>query len=174
MEQPTKNPTATWEVSSWWLRLIVGRRPLRTLLRACGVAAVAFLLFRVLLVPIRVTGHSMEPTYRDGRVNFLNRCAYVRQGPQRGDVVGVQLEDSRLVLLKRVLGLPGEQVAVLDGRVAINGRVLAEPYVKGVGELRSHESALLGAQQYFIIGDNRGVSAYGVVRRGQIKGKVLF
>jgi signal peptidase I len=169
-----RNPTVRWEVSSWWLRLMVGRRPLWTLVRACLVAGVAVLLFQVLFVPIRVTGTSMEPTYPDGRVNFLNRYAYLRHGPKRGDVVGVQIEGSRVVLLKRVLGLPGEQVAVLDGRVAINGRVLEELYVKGAGQLRARESALLGEQQYFIIGDNREVSAYGVVQLGEIKGKVLF
>jgi signal peptidase I len=84
------------------------------------------------------------------------------------------VEGSRLVLLKRVLGLPGEQIAVLNGRVAIDGQVLDEPYVKGLGMLRTRESALLREDQYFIIGDNRGVSAYGVVRLREIKGKVLF
>jgi signal peptidase I len=168
------NTEPTWEVSAWWLRLIVGRRPLRTLVRMIVVVITAVVLFKVLLIPIRVTGHSMEPTYRDGRINFLNHYAYTRHGPSRGDVVGVQVEGSRLVLLKRVLGLPGEHVAVLDGRVAIDGRMLEEPYVKGVGQLRARESALLGDRQYFIIGDNRGVSAYAVVQLREIKGKVLF
>jgi signal peptidase I len=174
MEQPMKSATAPMEVSSWWLRLVVGRRPLRTLVRAGVVAGVAILLFKVLLIPIRVTGNSMEPTYQNGRVNFLNRYAYVRGAPRRGDVVGVQVEGSRLVLLKRVLGLPGELVAVLDGRVAIDGRILDESYVKGIGQLRSRALRQLGEREYFIIGDNRGVSEYGVVRFGEIKGKVLF
>jgi len=168
------NTGSTWEVSAWWLRLIVGRRPLRTLVRMIVVVVVALVVFKVLLIPIRVTGYSMQPTYRDGRVNFLNRYAYRRHGPNRGDVVGVQVKDSHLVLLKRVLGLPGEHVAVLDGRVAIDGRILDEPYVKGVGQLQARESALLGDHRYFIIGDNRGVSAYGVVQLREIKGKVLF
>jgi signal peptidase I len=174
MEQAMNNTGSTWEVSAWWLRLIVGRRPLRTLVRMIVVVVVALVVFKVLLIPIRVTGYSMEPTYRDGRVNFLNRYAYRRHGPNRGDVVGVQVKDSHLVLLKRVLGLPGEHVAVLDGRVAIDGRILDEPYVKGVGQLQARESALLGDHRYFIIGDNRGVSAYGVVQLREIKGKVLF
>ena len=168
------NTEPTWEVSAWWLRLIIGRRPLRTLVRMIVVAVVALLVFKVLLIPIRVTGYSMEPTYRDGRVNFLNRYAYRRHGPNRGDVVGVQVRGSRLVLLKRVLGLPGEHVAVLDGRVAIDGRVLEESYVKGVGHLRARESFLLSNYEYFIIGDNRGVSAYYRVQLHEIKGKVLF
>lgn len=165
---------STWEVSAWWMRLIVGRRPLRTLVRMIVVVIVAVVLFGVLLIPIRVTGYSMEPTYRDGRVNFLNRYAYRRHSPNRGDVVGVQREGSRLVLLKRVLGLPGEHVAVQDGRVAIDGRVLDEPYVKGVGQLRVRYSALLGDRECFIIGDNRGVSEFHVVQLSEIKGKVLF
>ena len=168
------NKGATWEVSAWWLRLIVGRRPLRTLVRMIVIVGVALVVFKVLLIPIRVTGYSMEPTYRDGRVNFLNRYAYRRHGPNRGDVVGVQREGSRLVLLKRVLGLPGEHVAVRDGRVAIDGRLLEEPYVKGVGQLRARFSALLSDHEYFVIGDNRGVSEFHVVQLREIKGKVLF
>ena len=168
------NVGSTWEVSTWWLRLIVGRRPLRTLVRMIVVVIVTVVLFRVLLIPIRVTGNSMEPTYRDGRVNFLNCYAYRWHGPRRGDVVGFQREGSRLMLLKRVLGLPGEHVAVLDGRVAIDGRVLTEPYVTGVGLLRARESALLSDHEYFIIGDNRGVSAYGKAQLHEIKGKILY
>ena len=174
MGQTMNNKGATWEVSAWWMRLIIGRRPLRTLVRMIVIVVVALVVFKVLLIPIRVTGYSMEPTYRDGRVNFLNRYAYRRHGPSRGDVVGVQVEGSRLVLLKRVLGLPGEHVAVLDGRVAIDGRVLEEPYVKGVGRLRARKSAILGGHEYFIIGDNRGISEFGVVELREIKGKVLF
>ncbi len=164
----------SWETSAWWLRLIIGRRPLRTLVRMLVLVGVAVLLFKVLLVPIRVTGMSMEPTYHDGRINFLNRYAYRWHPPRRGDVVGAEDGRSRLMLLKRVLGLPGEHVSISDGRIAIDGRLLDEPYVEGVGQLQYRASALLRDQQYFIIGDNRRVSAYGVVQLSQIKGKVLF
>ena len=57
---------STWEVSAWWLRLIVGRRPLRTLVRMArmfAVVIVAVLLFRFALIPIQVSGLSMYPTY---------------------------------------------------------------------------------------------------------------
>jgi signal peptidase I len=164
----------TLEVSSWWLRLIVGRRPLRTLVRLAVVVALTLVLFRVLFIPIKVTGSSMEPTYRDGRVNFINRLAYVRRGPERGDVVAILPEDSHYPILKRVLGLPGENVVLRNGRVAVNGEFLPEPYARGVGTTRELQTATLDEDQYFVIGDNREVTAYGRVKRADIKGKVLF
>jgi signal peptidase I len=162
------------EVSSWWLRLIVGRRPLRTLLRLLVVVIVALVLFRVVLIPIKVTGTSMEPTYHDGRINFINRLAYRRRGPDRGDVVAILMDDSRYPILKRVLGLPGENIVVRNGRVAVNGEFLQEPYVRGVGLATEQGMKSLGDDQYFVIGDNREVTAYGVVTLEHIKGKVLF
>jgi signal peptidase I len=164
----------TIEVSSWWLRLIVGRRPLRTLVRLLVVVALVLVLFRVLFIPIRVTGSSMEPTYRDGQVNFINCTAYRRHGPNRGDVVAIQMPDSRYPILKRVLGLPRENIVLRNGRVAVDGEFLQELYVRGVGTARETKTTSLGENQYFVIGDNREVTAYGVVTLDQIRGKVLF
>src|SRR5205807_3239723 len=69
-------------------------------------------------------GKSMVPTYHNGRINFINRLSFRWHGPKRGDVVAVQLDKSRLVLLKRVVGLPGERIAVRAGRMVVNGRTL--------------------------------------------------
>jgi len=164
----------TIEVSSWWMRLVVGRRPLRTLVRLAVVVVLTVVLFRVLFIPIKVTGSSMEPTYHNGRINFINRSAYFRHGPNRGDVVAIQTEDSRFPILKRVLGLPGENIVLRNGRVAVNGEFLEEPYVRGVGAARETKMTSLNEDQYFVIGDNREVTAYGKVTREQIKWKVLF
>jgi signal peptidase I len=162
------------EVSSWWLRLIVGRRPVRTLVRLLIVVGLTLILFRVLFIPIRVTGNSMEPTYVNGRINFINRLAYVRRQPERGDVVAILMEDSRYPILKRVLGLPGESIVLRNGQVAVNGEFLQEGYVRGVGLSRELRTTSLDESHYFVIGDNREVTAYGNVTLADIKGKVLF
>ncbi|MCL4177110.1 MAG: signal peptidase I [Verrucomicrobia bacterium] len=161
-------------VSTWWGRILVGRNPAVTLIRLVVLVVVASVLFKGVLIPVRVTGKSMEPTYRDGRVNFINRLAYRRSEPRRGDVVGLQTENSRLLVLKRIVGLPGERVSIRYGRIYIDGKALAEDYTDGQPIPPTLGERKLGAVEYFVIGDNRDLSAYGVVERRHILGKVLF
>jgi signal peptidase I len=162
------------EVSTWWGRMLIGRRPKRTLARLIVLVVASFVLFKFLFIAIRVTGHSMEPTYRDGRINFVNRISYRRHGPNRGDVVALREDGSRLVLMKRVAGLPGERVAVRRGRVIINGVPLDEPYVRGTEIPPTRNETRLKSNEYFVIGDNRDITAYGTVYRHEIIGKVVF
>ena len=154
--------------------MLIGRRPIRTVARIIVLILVSFVLFRFLFVPIRVVGNSMVPTYRDGRINLINRLAFRWHGPKRGDVVAVQLDNTRLVLLKRVVGLPGERIAVQAGRVVANGRTLDEPYARVSDSPPSQSEVALGSDEYFVIGDNRDISAYGVVHQHEVIGKVVF
>lgn len=155
-----------------WLRFLVGRRPAVTVLRVVVFLALYFGVFRQVYQPIRVTGVSMEPTYRDGRIKLLNVRAY-RGGvlPERFDVVAVRKRETLRVLLKRVLGLPGEVVEVVGGAVYIGGERVEEPYVQGRGISGTRRPVRLGAGEYFIIGDNREVTAYGVVTLDEILGR---
>jgi signal peptidase I len=170
--EANKNPPL--EVSSWWGRLLVGRRPARTLTRLIVLILVSFVLFKFLFLPIRVVGNSMAPTYHNGRINLINRLAFHWRAPKRGDVVAVQLDKSRLVLLKRVVALPGERVAVRAGRVVVNGRILDEPYANVADNPPTQRELMLGRDEYFVIGDNRDISAYGKVRQHEVIGKVVF
>jgi signal peptidase I len=162
------------EVTTWWGRMLVGRRPARTLARLIVLILVSFVLFKFLFLPIRVVGDSMVPTYHNGRINLINRLAFRWHTPKRGDVVAVQLDKSRLVLLKRVVGLPGERVAVRAGHVVVNGRVLDEPYAKVSESPPSQNEILLGADEYFVIGDNRDISASVAVHQHEFLGKIVF
>jgi signal peptidase I len=165
---------AASRVTSWWGRAVIGRNPAVTVVRMAIVVMISLVAFKLVLVPVRVTGKSMEPSYRDGRINFMHRLAYRVREPQRGDVVGIQFEGSRLILLKRIVALPGEGVAVRNSRVYVNGHALDEPYARGADIPPTREEVVLEADQYFAIGDNRDDSAYGLVRRAEIQGKVLF
>ena len=162
------------EIRSWWGRLLVGRRPRRTFIRLIVVVAAMLLVQKWLFVPVKVTGRSMEPTMRNGRLSVLNLMAYRVGEPQRGDVVGIQLKGRRMILLKRILGLPGERVQVRDGKVWINGQPLHEPYAHGDQIPSTVPESALKPNQYFVIGDNRDVSEYGNVERAELKGKALF
>jgi signal peptidase I len=170
--EANKNPPL--EVTSWWGRMLIGRRPARTLARLIVLILVSFVLFKFVFRPIRVVGNSMVPTYHNGWINLINRVAFRWHGPKRGDVVAVQLDKSRLVLLKRVVGLPGERIAVRTGRVVVNGRTLDEPYANVSGSPPSQDKIVLGPDEYFVIGDNRDISAYGTVHQHEVIGKVVF
>ena len=161
-------------VSSLWMRVVFGRSPRRTLIRLITLVSISFVLFRFVLIPIRVSGLSMLPTYSEGRISFVNHMAYRWKRPQRGDVVALRLPyENNVVLLKRIVGLPGERVRVADGRVFINGHLLAEPYAKKTDGL-SFREVELAPGECFVVGDNRRISVLGPVPERFILGKVLF
>ena len=167
----------------YWLRVAaIGRRPKRTLARLAALVAASVVVFNFVLLPIRVTGISMEPTFHDQTVNFINRLAYVRGEPQRGDVVGLRFSTNgtgavHVILLKRLVGLPGETISFSDSYLCVNGEPLEEPYLK----LRSpwnEPGKTLGPGHYYFVGDNRsmppGLHEHGVATRSQIVGRVLL
>ena len=158
-------------------RLIFGENPRRTLTRVVVLAAISFVTFRWVLVPIRTEGASMLPTYQTDRLNLVNRLAYLGGRPARRDVVAIQMAGPHVLYVKRVIGLPGERVSVVDGVVNINGAPLDEPYVKHRRPWQVDE-VTLGPNEYFVIGDNRGMSAgehdFGRVELPRILGRVVF
>lgn len=154
-------------------RWTFGRNPRLTVIRLVVVVGITFVLFKFIFVPIRVTGNSMEPTYRNGQINLINRRAYWSHPPQRGDVVAVREQGSSFVILKRIIGLPGELIAVHAGVVYINGKPLEEPYLKA--SVRWAEGARqLDPDEYYVVGDNRRLSYHSGVKREHIIGKVVF
>lgn len=161
-----------------WLRtLIIGRNPVFTMIRACILAVAALVVFKFFLLPIRVSGASMEPTYHENRINFINRLAYQNRGPGRGDVVGIRFAGHSVMLLKRVVGLPGELVGFSGGHVTIDGAPLNEPYVKFPSDWERHP-VMLGPDDFFVVGDNRSMPmdnhTFGIAKRERIVGKVLL
>jgi signal peptidase I len=141
------------------------------------LAAASFITFKWLLIPIRTEGSSMLPTYAPDKLNLVNRFAYSGAKPVRGDVVAIRMAGPRVLYVKRVIGLPGERVALRGGTVFINGSALPEPYVKHRRPWDVDE-VTLGQREYFVMGDNRGMSAadhdFGRVELERILGKVLF
>ena len=163
--------------TSVWRRIVMGRNPRVTLIRAGILAAVCFVLFGFMLKPLRVEGPSMLPSYRDGSINLLNRLAYRSSAPKRGDVVCIKTTGMHHLYMKRVVGLPGERIAIFDGLVFINGKPLDEPYVAERADWNLTEKQL-GPDEYIVIGDNRSMDqrwhSWGTVPREKIVGKVLW
>src|SRR5881394_3405599 len=74
-----------------WRRLVIGRNPKRTLARTFIWALGCILIGKFVLLPSRVKGISMMPTYKQDKVNFVNRLAYCFHPPRRGDIVAIKL-----------------------------------------------------------------------------------
>jgi signal peptidase I len=164
----------------WWQIVTVGRNPRVTLIRLLVLAGLTFFTFRYLCLPVRVTGISMSPTYRDGQRKFVNRVAFWFRDPERGDVVAVRTTGLSILYMKRVIGLPGERVRIVRGRVMIDGEEFEEPYLLNRAPWnwpRDGSERTLAPDEYLLIGDNRGMSQdshdFGIAKRNKIIGRVI-
>jgi signal peptidase I len=144
------------------------------------VLAVVVILF--LYQPVKVEGTSMMPALVDQERIFINKFLY-RFGlgrVERGDMVVFWFPgDTSKSYIKRVIGLPGDTIEVVDGAVRVNGQVLEEVYVPA--EYRDRQSSgpvLVAPDQYYVMGDHRSSSndsrAWGNVHKGFIYGKAVF
>jgi signal peptidase I len=158
-------------------RIVFGSHPRRTAIRILVLAVVSAVTFRWVLIPVRTQGISMQPTYESGTLKFVNRLAYVRHGPSRGDIVAIRLAGPHVVYVKRVIGLPGERLAIVHGQVLIDGSPLDEPYVRNRRPWDIPQVVLTGTE-YYVIGDNRGMRAsdhdFGRADAGRILGRILY
>ena len=136
---------------------------------------IALLIHVFLAQATRVYGQSMEPGLHTNQRLVIEKLSYHLHGPRRGDVV--VLHDpggSPELLIKRIIGLPGERVTIADGRVYSDGVPLDEPYLtqptQGGGR-----SWVVPPLHVFVMGDNRSVSydsrEGGAIPRGKIIGK---
>jgi signal peptidase I len=160
------------------LRLFVFGRNLKfTLVRAAILAVTCVVILQFVLLPIRIDGISMQPTYQDGSINFVNCLAYLRHEPRRGDVVGIRLAGHHVMYMKRIVGLPGETIAFVGGHLSINGQLLAEPYEKYACDW-NYGPVQLTPDEFFVVGDNRSMPKedhyFGRCERERIVGKILL
>ncbi len=155
------------------------RPPLwREVVETLLLALVAFVLLRLAVQNYRVEGPSMEPTLNDGQFLLVNKLAYRFGKPQRGDVIVFRYpHDPKRSFIKRVIGLPGDQLEIVDGELQINGSPLVESYVVQ-GSRYSYPLTTIEAAQVFVLGDNRNNSSdsrrWGGVPFSYITGKAVF
>ena len=154
-------------------RIVFGEHPRRTTVRIVVLAAISVVTFRWILMPVRADGDSMLPTYQSGKLNIVNRLAYLSTPPRRGDIVAIRLAGPGVVYIKRIIGLPGERLSIVDGDVLIDGVPLSEPYVRHRRDLNMDE-VRLQPDEYFVMGDNRVSSDFGRVEAERIVGRLLF
>ena len=141
------------------------------------VAAVAVLITTLFLPILQISGDSMSPTLEHDEVVVLLKSKKF----DRGDLIGFYYQGK--ILLKRVIALPGDEVAIdADGNVYVNGELLDEPYVteKGLGDCDLEFPYEVPGTSYFVMGDRRSNSvdsrnsALGAISRDDIIGRVFI
>ncbi|MCB9078690.1 MAG: signal peptidase I [Anaerolineaceae bacterium] len=104
-----------------------------------------------------VHGKSMEPNLHSEQRLMIEKVTYQFSTPQRGDIVVIHIDSSPLPLIKRVVGLPGEEIKIRDNHVFIDGQVLNEPYLDNIVQ-DNYGPIKITPAHIFVLGDNRGVS----------------
>jgi len=119
---------------------------------------IALLIHVFLAQATRVYGQSMEPNLHTDQRLVIEKLSHHFHGPRRGDVIVIHDPGgSPELLIKRVIGLPGERITVTDGRVYVDGTPLDEPYLAQPTQ-GSGRSWIVPPLNVFVMGDNRGAS----------------
>ncbi len=146
------------------------------------VLGVAYLVLNIFFIKTEVEGESMEPILSQGDMILSSRLTYNFNPPERNDVAVIQLADGTLIV-KRVVGLPGETIKVNGfGKITLNNQQFDND--KGVGIIMKpgdlKKGVTLGMEEFYVLGDNRNNSIdsrneeIGIIKRSQFVGKVVF
>lgn len=144
-----------------------------------------FILNRYVISPHQVLGASMEPGLHNGDYVLTEKISYYFSPPSRGDIVVFKPPvNPKHEYIKRVIGLPQEEISLVDGEVFIDDQVLNEPYLKNSNSTLAHSSIKGGIkspiphEQFVVMGDNRMRSSdsreWGFVARENIVGKAFL
>lgn len=151
------------------------------------VAAIALILaglVRYFLVqPFFVEGASMEPNFENGEYLLIDEISYYFKPAERGEVIVFHYPlDTSKYYIKRVVGLPGETVEIINGKIAIyndsnpDGFFIDENYLSREGITAGNIKKKLAHSEYFVLGDNRLASSdsrqWGALPKSDIVGRV--
>ena len=136
------------------------------------IVLVVVLIRTFIITPVRVDGDSMKNTLKNGDILLLYKLGSIN----RLDIIVLDEEKDNEKIIKRVIGLPGETVAIKKGKIYINDKVIDDEYA--YGETSDYDKVTLEDDEYFILGDNRLISKdsryFGPIKENEIKGKIVF
>ncbi len=155
------------------------------------IALSIFLVIYLFIVsPHQVNGQSMVPNFQSGEYVLSDKVSYRLGNPKRGDVVVFHAPEAANCpkgtgcdFIKRVLGLPGETIAVHDNHIYVNNRPVDEPYLPKEfqilpGPATRDKTITLGPDEYFVCGDNRPYSSdsrsWGPIQKSDIVGRAFL
>jgi signal peptidase I len=147
------------------------------ILETLVLSLVLFAIINAVSARIRVDGFSMQPTLETGEFVIVNKLAYKLGSPRLGDVVVFHYpRDPEQEYIKRVIGLPGDNIRVADGQVTVNNVVIDEPYIAAAPAYQTETT--VPENSLFVLGDNRNNSSdshnWGPVPMENVIGKAIF
>lgn len=156
------------------------RQPTETIIREIiETLLLTFFIFWLvngLVGRYRIDGSSMNPSLQNGQYLIINNVSYYLNDPQHGDIIVFHHPKSDLNLIKRVIGLPGDQIEIDNEQVKVNGVVLNEPYINE--EPQYSFSGVVPENEYFVLGDNRNNSSdshsWSFLPKENIVGKAMI
>lgn len=158
-------------------RFLFPRLERRFFIRLALVAASAYLVFGWLLIPTRIQGVSMEPSWHDGSVTLCWRWRFLFREPRVGDVVTVRLTGASVMYLKRVVAVAGETVEFRHGVLYVDGRERPDPHASRPCDWELPPRTVEPGNVY-VIGDNRSVPmavhVFGQTSVSRIAGSPLW
>lgn len=128
----------------------------------------------------KVEGASMQPNFKQDEYMLINKLSYITSSPDRGDVVILKFpgDPDKTKYIKRIIGLPGEKVTIKNAKVYINDKELEEVYLPANTPTLPAMEDKLGADEYFVMGDNRENSSdsriWGAAPKKFLIGKAVF
>jgi len=146
------------------------------------VLIITFVLHTYVVERVMVHNHSMEPTLTSGNIILIDKLSYTKRKPKRYEIIVFENAAAKEDLIKRIIGLPGESVRIVHGKIYIDGELIDD--VKGIeppyNEGLAANDFVLGDDEYFVLGDNREVSIdsrspeVGAITGECIKGKLFI
>lgn len=153
-----------------------GEVVLREIIETLLLTFFIFWLVNGLVGRYRIDGTSMTPTLQDGQYLIIHNFSYYFDEPNRGEIIVFHHPNSDLNLIKRVIGLPGDEIEIVDGKVKVNGMVLDEPYIKAPPTYQG--TWTVPEDNYFVLGDNRNSSSdshsWQYLPAENVVGKAIF
>ena len=135
-----------------------------------------FWLVHSLVGRYRIDGSSMNPTLLDGEYLIINNVTYLLDDPQQGDIVVFRHPRNELNLIKRVVGVPGDNIKIENKTVWVNGEELDEPYIADSPNYTGDWD--VPSDTYFVLGDNRNNSSdshsWGFLPEENLLGKAFY
>lgn len=140
------------------------------------IILVVVLIRTFIITPIRVVGSSMDKTLKQGEILLLEK---VDKSYKRYDIVVIKEGNERII--KRIIGMPGESIKIVEGVIYINGEAIEDKYASTYTEdfsLSKFDLEVIPEDSYFVLGDNRKVSKdsrlLGPINKKQIQGKAIY